>query len=143
MSQYYPIYLALHIISIICWMAGILYLYRLFVYHAAESESVVKERLGTMELRLYTYITMPAMVSSIFFGAIMVVANPMLLKMPWMHTKLLFVFFLIGATHMAGMYGRQLRQGESKKSAKFFRLMNEVPTLLMIGIVFLVILKPF
>ena len=141
--DYYRLILALHIISIICWMAGILYLYRLFIYHTEETEQVVKSRFHIMETRLYKYITMPAMLASILFGGWMIVLQPGLLSQHWLHAKLTLVFFLIGSTHMGKMYIRKLNDGTCKVSSKTFRFLNEVPTILMIGIVLLVILRPF
>jgi protoporphyrinogen IX oxidase len=143
MVSLYRVFLSIHIIAIVCWMAGILYLIRLFVYHSAETVDVVKERFTVMENRLYRFITLPAMLASLIFGVILILINPSLLQQGWLHTKLLLVFFMIGLTHMGGKWGRELQAGTSKKTTKFFRIANEVPTLLMIAIVFLVILKPF
>jgi len=143
MDTLYRYFLALHIVAVISWMAGILYLYRLFVYHAEETENVVKERFIVMERRLYRFITTPAMWLSIAMGTAMLAVNPSLLEHHWMRAKLFCVFFLIGITQMAGPMHRKLASGESKKTSKTFRILNEVPTLLMIAIVFLVILKPF
>ena len=143
MADYYRLFLALHVISIICWMAGILYLFRLFVYHAAESENVVKERFSLMESKLYRIITIPGMWASAFFGALMIYTAPYLLTQPWLHLKLTFVLLLMGTTLWAGRIHRDLVGGTCRLSSKTFRFLNEVPTLLMIFIVLLVILKPF
>src|SRR3954463_270883 len=101
MFPWYRLVLALHIISIISWMAGLLYLFRLFVYHAAEKEEVVKERFRMMEWRLYRIITMPAMVAAFVFGVTMLYLNPTLLRQPWMIAKLILVSLLIAVTHYA------------------------------------------
>lgn len=142
MISLYRITLAFHIIAVICWMAGILYLIRLFVYHAMETEAVVKSRFEVMEFRLYRYITSPAMVVAFILGIAMLFQNPSLLQEGWMHGKLFLVVLLIGVTHMAGSLRKKLANGTSTRSVKFFRILNEVPTLLMIGIVLLAILKP-
>lgn len=141
--EFYRIILALHVIAIICWMAGVLYLYRLFIYHAEETENVVKERFHVMESRLYRIITMPAMTVSFLLGAWMIYLQPAYMHQGWLHGKLLLVFFLIGITHMGKKFIRELKAGTCKVSSKTFRFLNEVPTLLMIGIVLLVILRPF
>jgi len=143
MDSLYRILLALHIVGIICWMAGVLYLLRLYVYHAAEKVDVVKERFTVMENRLYRFITLPAMTVSLILGAGLIFVSPFFLQQGWLHAKLLFVVLLVGVTHMAGKWGRELQAGTSTKSEKFFRIANEVPTVLMILIVFLVIFKPF
>jgi putative membrane protein len=139
----YRFVLSLHIVFIICWMAGILYLYRLFVYHAEETETVVKERFKIMEKRLLRYITMPAMLASLVFGVVMLGMNPSLLHQPWMHAKLFFVVLLMGMTHYSGIQRKQLESGTSSKSGRFYRILNEIPTLLMLLIVLLVIMRPF
>lgn len=124
-------------------MAGILYLLRLFVYHVEETETVVKNRFEIMERRLLKYITAPAMVAAFIFGVWMLALNPELLKQRWMHAKLCFVVCLVAVTMYAGSLRRQLAKGSQRRSSFFFRVLNEVPTLLMILIVLLVILRPF
>jgi len=140
--EWYRIILALHIIAVISWMAGILYLYRLFVYHAEETEKVVKERLIVMEERLSRIILIPAMAFVLLFGFLLLAINPTLLSLPWMHAKLLAVGGLMFFSHFAGKIRRQLKSGTCQWSSKRLRVLNEIPTLLMIGVVFLVILKP-
>lgn len=135
--------LALHIVSIISWMAGILYLYRLFIYHVEETESVVKARFEIMEERLARIIMLPAAGASFVFGAFMLALNPYLLQQPWMHAKLLFVVGLLGMTHLAGRVRRQLAKGTCPYSSKTLRILNEVPTLFMFGIVIMVIIRPW
>jgi protoporphyrinogen IX oxidase len=142
-STTYLIVKSLHVISIISWMAGILYLFRLFVYHVEETESLFKTRLSTMQWRLYRYITVPAMVASLVFGLALMLIDPSLLAKGWLHGKLLMVAGLVGMTLFGGAQIDELKQGTCKHSSRMFRLFNEVPTVIMIGIVFLVILKPF
>lgn len=143
MNSLYRWLLALHIISVIAWMAGVLYLWRLFVYHVEAKEQVVKDTLTVMEKKLYRYITMPALTVSFILGASMLVYNPNLLQYHWMHGKLFLVFLMIGITHMAGAVHKKLVRGECRYTSKTLRILNEVPTILMIGIVLLVILQPF
>lgn len=139
----YRIVLALHVVSIISWMAGILYLIRLFVYHAAETENVVMERFKIMESKLYRMITFPAMWASLVFGISMLMLNPMLRKAPWMHGKLLMVAGLMASTLYCGKLLKLFAAGQKPHNERFYRMFNELPTLLMLIIVFLVILKPF
>ncbi len=139
----YRVVLALHVIAVISWMAGILYLYRLFVYHAMEAEKVVRDRFVFMERRLHTIIVHPAMGVSLILGLSMLSFNADLLSRPWMHGKLLLVVGMIFMSVWAGKLRRQLEAGTCRFTHQHFRLLNEVPTLLMIGIVFLVILKPW
>lgn len=124
-------------------MAGILYLFRLFVYHAAETENVVKTRFKLMEQKLYRIITFPAMVAAFALGISMIASNPSLLQMPWMHSKIVLVVLLAGVTLYAGQCLKRFARDEVPGTEKFFRIINEIPTLLMMIIVFLVILKPF
>jgi putative membrane protein len=125
------------------WMAGILYLYRLFVYHAAEKERVVRERFVFMERRLHTIIVHPAMGVSLILGLVMLSLHPELVKKPWMHGKLTMVVGMMLLSILAGRIRRELEAGVARFSDRNFRILNELPTLLMIGIVFLVILKPW
>ncbi len=139
----YRLVMALHIMGVISWMAGVLYLYRLFIYHTEEKLTEVKARFEIMEHRLYKIITVPAMYFSLLMGGIMLYLNPSLFQHGWLHAKLLFVVLLMGVTQMSGPFMRKLKSGESKITSKKFRVLNEVPTILMILIVLLVILKPF
>ena len=137
---------SLHIIAVISWMAGLLYLYRLFVYHAqyGKSSSEKKELLELMEQKLYKIITMPAMLLSWAFGLSLLHLNPSLLSQGWFHVKLTALVFMTGVTHMGAAYIKKLKKDIGlAPSHKKFRVLNEVPTLLMVIIVFMVILKPF
>ncbi len=139
----YKVVLSLHLISVISWMAGILYLYRLLVYHAEETEIVVKTRLETMQSKLYRIITLPAMLATLVFGLFMVGLNIELLHQPWFHAKLTLAMAMMASTYFAATEMDHQKAGTSKLSGKRLRLLNEIPTLLMIGIVFLAILKPW
>ncbi len=134
---------ALHVISIIAWMAGLLYFPRLCVYHTeAAPGSPESERFKVMERRLYKAIMTPAMVSSWFFGLWMVAAIG-LAGNGWLHAKLASVVLLTASHFWMGAWKKAFAEDRNTRPQRFFRMMNEVPTLLMIGIVILVIVKPF
>lgn len=138
----YQLLLSLHLIAIISWMAGMLYLPRLFVYHAGASAEVA-ETLKVMERRLYKFIMTPAMIASYVFGIWMISQNPAYMSMGWLHAKILFVLCLSGVHGYLGGCLRRFANDQNKKSAKFYRVLNEIPTVLMIVIVFLVVFKAF
>ncbi len=134
---------AVHVMAIISWMAGLLYLYRLFVYHAMETEAVVQQRLQVMERRLLNGIAHPSAVLSVATGLTMLWMLPGYLTQPWMHAKLLFVVGLL-VMHGLGMrYRTRLITVPNGVPHKTFRILNEVPTLLMIGIVIMIIVRPW
>lgn len=142
--NHYGILKSLHIIAFVSWMAGLLYLPRLFVYHVkAAHGSGLSETLKTMEARLYGYIMRPAMIATWLFGLSMIMANPALMQGGWLHAKLTLVFLLTGVHHVFGAWRKKFARDENVKSEKFYRVWNEVPTLMLILIVFLVVLKPF
>jgi len=136
---------ALHIIAVISWMAGMLYLPRLFVYHAeSETGSEKSETFKIMERRLLKFIMNPAMGAAWILGLSMLYANPAMLEgQGWMHVKLLFVVLMSGVHGMLSAQVRKFANDQNTKSAKFYRVLNEVPTLLMIGIVILAVVQPF
>ncbi len=142
-STFYLVVKSLHIISMVAWMAGVLYLYRLFVYHSMESETVVKARLQVMEYRLYRYITIPAMVATYLFGIAMLALKPDFFSQGWFHMKLAAVAGMTWVTYYGGAQKDALEAGDCKTTTRMFRILNEVPTLLLIVIVFMVVLKPF
>lgn len=136
----------LHIVAVISWMAGILYLYRLLIYHSERGtkEQSIHELLCLMELRLYRYITIPAMIVAAFAGLFMVALVPDLGRTGWFGTKFALVLILMLATFYAG----KLKQDASVDvhrlpASRTLRFLNEVPTLLMLVIVALVVFKPF
>lgn len=136
----------LHIISVISWMAGILYLLRLLVYHAEKGKksSDNHELLTLMERRLYRYITIPAMVLTWIAGLTLVSLMPSLLSQGWLHAKILLVVFLTGVTHYAGALHKKFAAGSEKTpGSRSLRILNEVPTILMLLIVFLVVFRLF
>lgn len=134
---------ALHVIAIIAWMAGMLYLPRLFVYHCdAPKGSIQSETFKIMERRLLKAIINPAMIASWVFGLILIWQGGWIAS-GWLHAKVALVLALSG---VHGFYARLVKDFAADKNtrpAKYYRILNEVPTLLMIGIVILVIVKPF
>jgi protoporphyrinogen IX oxidase len=141
----YPWIKALHIISVIAWMAGLLYLPRLFVYHAAAPiGSPAAETFKIMERKLARMIMLPAMIATLFFG-LMLAGIPGLVdwKMGWIHGKLLLVVLLLVFQHFLSMWRRDFERDTNQRSAKFFRMVNELPALAMALIVILVVVKPF
>ncbi len=142
LSEHYFIIKALHLIAVISWMAGLLYLPRLFVYHAdAEKGSELSETFKIMERKLYRFIMNPAMIATWIFGLLMLTANPVLLAQGWMHFKLTLVILMTGFHHVLGAWRKKFLADANTRSHKFYRKVNEIPTLLMMGIVFLAVLK--
>ena len=140
----YLILKALHLISVISWMAGLLYLPRIFVYHTEnKNELKVCEVFKTMEFKLYNYIMMPAMILSWLFGLILIsVIGFDQLANTWLKLKFFLVIILTGYHFFLGNCLNKFKINENNYSSKFFRIFNEVPTILLILIVFIVILKP-
>ena len=133
---------ALHIIAVISWMAGMLYLPRLFVYHVEQPES--SDVFKIMERRLLKFIMNPAMIVSWVLGISMLIANPAMMSGGgWMHVKLLCVVLMSGAHGFFAATVKRFARDENTRSAKFYRLMNEVPTVLMIIIVIMAVVQPF
>jgi len=142
--NYYLLYKALHLISVVSWMVGLLYLPRLFVYHAETvNNDDKKETFKQMEKRLYFYIMNPAMILSWFFGVLLIhsigVEN---LNFLWLQLKLVMVLILTGYHFFLYQCLKNFSRDNSKYSPKFYRIINEVPTLLLIGIIFTVVFKP-
>lgn len=135
---------ALHLIAVISWMAGMLYLPRLFVYHAdADKGSELSETLKIMERRLLRIIINPAMILAWAFGLAMLHANPGIFEgSKWMHVKLSMVLGLQIFHAFLSRWRKAFLKDQNKHSAKFFRKVNEIPTVLMIIIVIMVIVKP-
>ena len=142
--MYYDVIKALHILSVISWMVGLLYLPRLFVYHAnAEIGTVRAETFKVMERRLYKAIMTPAMIASFIFGIWMIVLNQGLLFETWFQIKFLAVLAMAACHGKFSKMRRLLENDVQPLSSKTYRIWNEVPTVLMIIIVFLSVLKPF
>ncbi len=144
-SDYYLWIKALHIVAVISWMAGMLYLPRLFVYHV-DAKGDAAKMLETMERRLLRIIINPAMILSFIFGGLLVyyyISTGAMKSAGWLHTKLLLVFLLAGLHGFFASARKKFLNGTNTRSAKFYRIMNEVPAVLMIFIVVLAVVKPF
>ncbi len=145
LNIYYDWIRALHLIAVMSWMAGMLYLPRLFVYHVdAEKGSDKSETFKIMEHRLLRFIMAPASIATWIFGGLMLYARwDLFMISGWMHGKLLFVVLMTGVHHVYLKYFKAFRDDRNEKSVKFFRIINEVPTILMIIIVILAVAEPF
>ena len=139
----YEIIKSLHIIAMVCWFAGLFYLPRLFVYHVDAQGEEAKTLLATMEYKLYTYITTPAMIATWVFGIWLIAMAPGWAQDGWLHAKIALVFVLSGYHGTLKRHMKKLKSGENSKDARFFRLYNEVPTVFLILVILLVELKPF
>jgi putative membrane protein len=139
----YPWIKALHVIAVIAWMAGMLYLPRLFVYHCdAEAGSPQSETFKLMERRLLKAIINPAMIAAWVLGLWLAWTGGWF-GAGWLHAKLVLVVILSGVHGGFARSARQFAQDRNRRPARFYRIVNEVPTMLMIAIVILVIVKPF
>jgi putative membrane protein len=133
---------AFHVVFVITWFAGLFYLPRLFVYHVATTDTPSLERFAVMERRLFGIMTMGA-VLAVVFGLSMLVAAPGYLQFGWLHVKLVLVAALIGYHIWCRALMSSLREGRNAHSQRWYRFFNEVPALLLIGIVILAVVKPF
>lgn len=144
---------AVHILAVVAWMAGMLYLPRLYVYHHATApKSEASETFKVMELRLLRAIINPAMIATWVLGLTLIWvgggstlegAKSWFISMHWLHAKLALVLLMQGIHGGLSKWRKQFERDERPHSAKFFRIINEVPMLLLIGIVILVVVKPF
>ena len=139
----YLLFKSLHLISVISWMAGLLYLPRIFVYHSETTNDSQREIFKVMERKLYNFIMMPAMILSWLFGFLLIHSLGFtVFQELWMQIKTVAMLLL---THYHFYLGKHLRffsSGENSKSSRFFRIINEIPTILLIVIVFVVVFKP-
>ena len=141
--EIYPWIKALHIIAVVAWMAGILYLPRLFVYHAMQTPgSEVSETFKVMERRLLRYIMNPAMILSFLFGGWLIMINPGLLEQSWMQYKIIVLVIMTGIHAALSRWRRFFAIDKNTFSPRFFKIINEVPTVLMIAIIILAVVKP-
>jgi putative membrane protein len=140
----YPWTKALHVISIIAWMAGLLYLPRLFVYHcAAPIDSSENETFKVMERRLLRAIMNPAMIAAYLFGiALLLTPGVVDWGSGWIHVKLVLVAALTVYHHALARWRQAFAADANRHPARFYRIANEVPTLIMVGIVILVVVRP-
>jgi protoporphyrinogen IX oxidase len=132
---------ALHVIAVVTWFAGLFYLPRLYVYHADAKDVISTQRFEIMERRLFTLMTIGA-AASIFFGLAMLIEFPQYLQMAWLKIKLLLVALVIGYHGYCYKLMRDFAAQCNRRSAKWLRGFNEVPSLLLVGIVILAVVKP-
>lgn len=147
MDKYYLYILAVHIIFMVSWMAGLFYSVRLFIYHTEAEDrpepdrNILQKEYEKIEHKLWNIITTPAMVLTVSAGIAMICIRPGLLQMPWLHVKLGFVVALLAYHFICQNIMNQLKRGCCKISSFQLRLWNEVATVLLVAIVFTVILK--
>ena len=139
----YLLFKSLHLIAVISWMAGLLYLPRIFVYHSENSNEIVTNVFKTMERKLFNYIMNPAMILSWFFGLILIHEIGFnQLENLWLQLKFVLVVILTIYHFYLGHLLNKFSLNQNTKSSKFYRYINEIPTLLLILIIFIVIFKP-
>ena len=135
--------LAFHIIALICWFAALFYLPRLFVYHAMSEDEISIERFKVMQRKLYRGIANPSMIATIIFGLWLVTLVPAYLNEIWFQLKAGLVLLLVGYHHMCLSHMKRLAEDRNDKTHVYFRVFNEAPVLILVGIVILVVVKPF
>ena len=139
----YLLFKSLHLVAVISWMAGLLYLPRIFVYHSEANHESQKDVFKTMERKLYNYIMMPAMLLSWLFGVLLIHSLGFaVLSELWMQIKFIAVLILTYYHFLLGKYLNDFAINDNKKSSKFYRIINEVPTIILIVVVFVVVFKP-
>jgi putative membrane protein len=135
---------AFHIIAVITWFAAIFYLPRLFVYHADATDTISRERFKIMERKLYRGIMTPSMIVVIALGAWMIALNPdFYLSQGWLHAKLTLVTLLVIYHFYCGHLLKIFRDDRNERSHVFYRWFNEIPVFLLLGIIILVVVRPF
>ena len=141
--NFYLLFKSLHLIAVISWMAGLLYLPRIFVYHSQATHDSQGEIFKIMEKKLYNYIMMPSMILSWLFGVLLVhsLGFNIFLEL-WMQIKGVSILALTHYHFYLGKHIRLFASNSNKSSSKFFRIINEIPTILLIIIVFIVVFKP-
>ena len=141
--NYYFLFKSLHLISVVSWMVGLLYLPRIFVYHSEASHESQKDIFKIMEKKLYNYIMMPAMLLSWLFGILLVhsITLSVLFEL-WMQIKIIAVIILTYYHFTLGKYLNEFAIDKNEKTSKFFRIYNEIPTIVLIVVIFTVIFKP-
>jgi len=139
----YLLFKSLHLIAVISWMAGLLYLPRIFVYHSEANHDSQKSIFIIMERKLYNYIMMPAMLLSWLFGLLLIHSLGFsVFSELWMQIKIVLVLILTYYHFLLNKYLNEFASGNNTKSSKFFRIINEIPTIILIVVVFIVIFKP-
>jgi len=139
----YLLYKSLHLIAVISWLAGLLYLPRIFVYHSEADHESQKRVFKTMERKLYNYIMMPAMFLSWIFGILLIqnLGHSIFLEL-WMQIKVIAVVILTYYHFSLGKYLKDFSRDSNNKTSKFFRIYNEIPTIILIVVIFVVVFKP-
>ena len=141
--NFYLLFKSLHLVAVISWMAGLLYLPRIFVYHSEADHESQKNVFKIMEKKLYNYIMMPAMVLSWLFGVLLIHSLGFTIFAElWMQIKTVSVVILTYYHFLLGKYLNDFAINNNKKSSKFYRAINEVPTIILIVVVFVVVFKP-
>ena len=139
----YLLFKSLHLVAVISWMAGLLYLPRIFVYHSEANHEAQKDVFKTMERKLYNYIMMPAMLLSWLFGVLLIHSLGFsVFAELWMQIKTILVIILTYYHFLLGKYLNDFAINDNKKSSIFYRIINEVPTIILIVVVFVVVFKP-
>ena len=139
----YLLFKSLHLIAVISWMAGLLYLPRIFVYHSENNNEIITTVFKTMERKLFYYIMTPAMILSWLFGLVLIHEIGFVqLSSLWLQLKFILVLILTGYHFYLGVLLNKFKIDQNQKSSKFYRYINEIPTLLLILIIFIVIFKP-
>ena len=139
----YLLFKSLHLIAVISWMAGLLYLPRIFVYHSEANHESQKTVFKTMERKLYNYIMMPAMLLSWLFGILLIhIIGFTVFTELWMQIKTILIIILTYYHFTLGKYLNDFANDNNQKTSKFFRIYNEIPTLILIVVIFVVIFKP-
>ena len=141
--NFYLFFKALHLIAVISWIAGLLYLPRIFVYHSEAGDESQKSVFKIMEKKLYNYIMMPAMLLSWLFGIALIHSLGFsVFSELWMQIKIISVLVLTYYHFTLGKYLRDFAVDNNQKSSRFFRIYNEIPTIILIVVIFVVIFKP-
>jgi protoporphyrinogen IX oxidase len=147
MSDLYSVSKALHLVGAISWMAGLFYLVRIMVYHAEAAAKpdaerrVLEPQFSLMEWKAYRIILQPAVIITWSFGCVMLSVQPAWLHDGWLHGKLFFLLLLTGYTHYCKSHIKALENGSSTFTHLHYRVLNEIPTILMVGILFLAVFK--
>ena len=141
--NFYLLFKSLHLIAVISWMAGLLYLPRIFVYHSEANHESQKNIFKTMERKLYNYIMMPAMLLSWLFGILLIhnIGFSVFLEL-WMQIKIFVVIILTYYHFTLGRYLNDFANNNNQKTSRFFRIYNEIPTIILIVVIFVVVFKP-
>jgi putative membrane protein len=133
---------AFHIIAMVTWFAGLFYLPRLFVYHADTIDTPSVERFRIMERRLFAIMSIGGL-ATVGFGVALIVSAPAYLKMGWLHVKLALVLLLIAYHYSCYAFMGDFARGRNRRTSRFYRGFNELPSLLLVAIVILAVVKPF